>query len=82
MVAGMSGATCGSGAGVGPDEKDGRLMLPQAPRNTASVEAIPRLRIVRDLLELIMAFPRTKFRPHPPAAKRKSSVGAIKRQTP
>jgi hypothetical protein len=58
MVAGMSGATPGSGAAVGvDDEKDGRLILPHAPSNSASAEAIPRLATVRALSDLTMAFP-------------------------
>src|SRR5882672_9972937 len=62
----MSGATPGSGAAVGPDEKEGRLMLPQAARNTARAEAAPRLTTVRTLRDLIMASPRTKIPwPHP-----------------
>ena len=36
-------------------------MLPQAPRNNASAEAIPRLATVRALSDLNMAFPRDKF---------------------
>src|ERR1043166_206825 len=56
MLAGMSGATAGSGGALGPDENDGRLMLPHAPRNTAMAEAIPRLRTARVLFELIMTF--------------------------
>jgi hypothetical protein len=57
MVAGISGATAGSGGAEGPDEKDGRLMLLHAPRNTANAAAIPRLTTARVLLELIMASP-------------------------
>jgi hypothetical protein len=56
----MSGATWGSGGGVGPDEKEGRLMPLHAPRNAASAEAIPNLTIVRALLDLIMASPERK----------------------
>jgi hypothetical protein len=33
------------------------LMLPQAPRNTVSAQAIPKLATVRALTDLIMAFP-------------------------
>src|SRR3954454_5791923 len=70
MIAGMSGAVCRSGGGVGPDEKDGRLILPQAPRKLANVQAIPRLRIARVLFELIMAFPPGEGRwPHPPRSQ-------------
>jgi hypothetical protein len=62
MLAGISGATPGSGAGVGDDdENDGRLKLPQAPRNKLSAEAIPRLATVRTLSDLTMASPRQKF---------------------
>jgi hypothetical protein len=56
----MSGATGGSGGAEGPDEKEGKLMLPHAPRNTANAEAIPRLTTVRVLLELIMASPQSE----------------------
>src|SRR5205085_9798320 len=74
----MSGATAGSGGALGPDENDGRLMLPHAPRNTAMADAIPRLRTARVLFELIMTFsPNQTLRPHPSAAKRKTPVGAI-----
>jgi hypothetical protein len=72
----------GSGGALGADEKDGRLMLPHAPRNTAMAEAIPRLTIVRVLLELTMAFsPNELFGRIHPAAKRKTPAGAIMRQT-
>jgi hypothetical protein len=60
MVAGMSGATAGSGGAVGPDEKEGRLMPLHAARNAASAEAIPRLNILRAPLDLIMASPEQK----------------------
>src|SRR3954454_23271092 len=56
----MSGATCGSGGGVGPDEKEGRLTPLHAPRKTASAEAIPRLTTVRVLIDLIMISPERK----------------------
>jgi hypothetical protein len=55
----MSGATAGSGGGVGDPDNEGRLMLPHAPRNTVNAEAIPILPIVRALRDLIMASPRT-----------------------
>jgi hypothetical protein len=59
MVAGISGATPGSGAGEGVefDENDGRLMLLHAPSNIVSAEAIPRLATPRALPDLTMAFP-------------------------
>jgi hypothetical protein len=47
MVAGISGAKPGSGAAVGADENDGRLMLPHAPKNIVNAEAIPRLPTAR-----------------------------------
>jgi hypothetical protein len=48
MVAGISGATPGSGAGGGDDdENDGKLMLPHPPRNIVSAEAIARLLTAR-----------------------------------
>jgi hypothetical protein len=57
MLAGIAGATPGSGGGVDEDENDGMLMLPQAPRNTVSAQAIPRLATVRALSDLIMVSP-------------------------
>jgi hypothetical protein len=49
-----------------------------APRNAASAEAIPRLTIVRALLDLIMASPRAKIVGRiRPAAKPKTAVGAM-----
>ena len=66
MVAGISGATPGSaGSGAVFDDSDGRLMLPHAPRNIVSAEAIARLATVRALPDLIIAFPRAISRPHP-----------------
>jgi hypothetical protein len=62
MVAGISGATPGSGVAVGEeDENDGRLMLLHAPRNIVNAEAIPRLATPRALRDLTMAFPRANF---------------------
>jgi hypothetical protein len=62
MLAGISGATAGSGGVEGADEKDGRLMPPpHAPSNIVSAEAIPRLATARALSNLTMAFPRAKF---------------------
>jgi hypothetical protein len=62
MVAGISGAKPGSGAAVGvDDDNDGRLKLPQAPRNIVSAEAIPRLATVRALIDLTMTFPQARF---------------------
>jgi hypothetical protein len=53
-------------------------MLPHAPRNTASAEAIPRLTTARALLDLIMASPQAKIVDRiRPAAKRKTPVGAM-----
>ena len=53
-------------------------MLPHAPRNTASAEAIPRLTTARALLDLIMASPEAKIVDRiRPAAKRKTPVGAM-----
>jgi hypothetical protein len=57
MLAGISGTGAGSGA-EGDDEKDGRLMLLQAPRNIASAEAIPRLTTERALRDLTMVSPK------------------------
>src|SRR5260370_28017540 len=75
MVAGTSGT--GSGATDGDDENDGRLMLPHAPRNIVSAEAIPRFATARALRDITMAFPRTiRGRTHS-AAKRKTAVGAM-----
>jgi hypothetical protein len=70
MVAGISGATPGSGAGVGFDENDGRLMLLHAPRNIDNAETIPRLATVRALRDLIIESPDTDRRSVPqPSAK-------------
>jgi hypothetical protein len=78
MVAGISGTAAGSGAVVGADENDGRLMLPQAPRNIASAEAIPRLATARALHDLTRAFPQNIIRGRiRPATKRKTAVGAM-----
>jgi hypothetical protein len=66
MLAGIAGAGAGSGAGGGDDdEKLGRLMLAQAPKNIVSAEAIPRLATERTLHNLTMAFPEQNSRPHP-----------------
>jgi hypothetical protein len=62
----------GSGGGEeGDDEKDGRLMLPHAPRNIVSAEAIPRLATARTLHDLTMVSPeQIRGRTHPqPSAK-------------
>jgi hypothetical protein len=75
MVAGISGTGAGSGAAEG-DEKDGRLMLLQAPRKIVSAEAIPRLTTVRALRDLTMV-PPSNSRPHRSTAKRKTPAGAI-----
>jgi hypothetical protein len=77
MVAGISGATPGSVAGSGDDDSDGRLKLPQAPRNNASAEAIPRLATVRALIDLNMASPEKIRGRTRPAAKLKNAVGAM-----
>jgi hypothetical protein len=57
MVAGISGTAAGSGTAEG-DEKDGRLMLLQAPRKIDNAEAIPRLTTVRALRDLTMVSPK------------------------
>jgi hypothetical protein len=61
MVAGISGAKPGSGAAVGEDENDGRLMLPHAPRNSVSAEATPRLATLRALRDLTIGIPPEQF---------------------
>jgi hypothetical protein len=61
MVAGISGATPGSGSAVGDDDNEGRLMLPHAPRNIVSAEATPKLATARALGNLTMVFPPNKF---------------------
>src|SRR2546430_3106495 len=78
MVAGMSGATPGSGATLGPDD-DPKLnpVVSQPPKKTVSAETIARLATGRALHDLIMASPRTNSRPHRPAAKRKTPTGAM-----
>jgi hypothetical protein len=58
IVAGISGAGAAGSGAEGDDEKDGRLMLEQAPRNIVSAEAIPRLAIVRALHEPSMVSPK------------------------
>jgi hypothetical protein len=58
MVAGISGTGAASGPTEGDDEKDGRLVLLQAPRNIASAEAIPRLATVCALRDLTMVSPK------------------------
>jgi hypothetical protein len=78
MVAGISGATLGSGAAEGDDEKDGRLMLPHAARNIVSAEAIPRLATPRKLRNLNMISPKQMRDSSRPAAKRKTPAGAIR----
>src|ERR1700712_2496972 len=57
MVAGISGAIPGSGGAEGDDENDGRFMLPHAPRNIVSAEAMPRLTTARTLPDLTMVSP-------------------------
>src|SRR5450759_2152916 len=76
MVAGISGAASGSGAAVGADDNDGRLKLPQAPRNIVSAEAIPRLATVRTLTNLTMAFPRANSWPHPSRSQAQNCCGS------
>jgi hypothetical protein len=61
MVAGMSGATPGSGGGAELDDSDGRLMLLHAPRSIVSAEAIARLATTRAVPDPIIAFPQTSF---------------------
>jgi hypothetical protein len=58
MVAGISGTGACSGPTEGDDEKDGRLVLLQAPRNSVSAEAIPRLATVCALRDLTMVSPK------------------------
>jgi hypothetical protein len=77
MLAGISGATPGSGAAVGDEEKLGRLTLPHAPRNIVSAVAIPRLATVRALRDLTMYSPEQIRGRTRPAAKRKTAAGAM-----
>jgi hypothetical protein len=78
MVAGISGATPGSGGALGPDDdSDGRLMLLHAPRNIVSAEAIARLATTRALPDPIIAFPPSIFGRTRPAANRKTPAGAM-----
>src|SRR3954451_9599415 len=65
MVAGISGATPGSGSGAELDDSDGRLMLLHAASEIVSADAIVRLEIVRALRELIIVFPRVNPWPLP-----------------
>jgi hypothetical protein len=65
MVAGISGATPGSGGAAEGEDNDGRLMLPHAPRNIVSADAIPRWATVRALHDLTMASPEQNSWPLP-----------------
>jgi hypothetical protein len=58
MLAGISGASAGSGAAAGADddENDGRLKLPHPPTNSVSAEATPRLATARALVDLTIVF--------------------------
>src|SRR5215203_6798051 len=78
IVAGISGATPGSVATPGLDD-DPKLkpVVSQPPKKTVSAATIARLATGRALRDLIMASPRTNSRPHRPAAKRKTSTGAM-----
>src|SRR5262249_43444816 len=79
MVAGTSGATPGSAAGV--DElRLGRLMLPHPPRATVSDAITEKLAIVRAYPKLAMAFPRITFGRTRHTANRKTAVGATTTQ--
>jgi hypothetical protein len=75
IVAGTSGTAGGSGAAEGADEEEneGRLKLPQAPKDIASAAAIPSLPAARALGDLIMAFPRTIRGRTPPQPSAKLS---------
>jgi hypothetical protein len=66
MLAGISGATPGSGwtSELG-DVSDGKLMLLHPPRNIVSAEAIARLATTRTLPDPIIAFPPSNIWPHP-----------------
>src|SRR3954454_19032161 len=77
MVAGMSGATPGSGGGGELDVSDGRLMLLHAPRNIVSAEAIARLATTRTVPDPIIASPQASFGRSRPAANRKTRAGAM-----
>ncbi len=52
-------------------------MLPHAPRNIVSAEAIPRLATARTLHDLTMVSPEQIRGRTRPAAKRKTPVGAM-----
>src|SRR6185503_17388063 len=79
MVDGISGTGAGSGADVGDEENDGRLVLLHAPKSIASAEASPRLAVSRALREPTMSPPSiSAFVPQPSApAKRKTRDGAM-----
>src|SRR5713226_6667903 len=77
MVAGMSGATPGSGATGADDDPKLNPVVSQPPKKTVSAATIARLATGRALHDLIMASPeqipgRTRH-----AAKRKTSTGAM-----
>jgi hypothetical protein len=77
MVAGISGATPGSGAGSVFVDIDGRLKLLHAPRNSVSAEAVASLTTVCALsIPIIPHSPRIS-RLQRPAAKRKTLAGAM-----
>jgi hypothetical protein len=76
-VAGISGAGAASGGAEGDDEKDGKLMLEQAPRNIASAEATPRLASARASDEPTIFSPKQNPGRSHPAAKRKTLAGAM-----
>jgi hypothetical protein len=77
MLAGISGATPGSGGTSGLDVSDGRLKLLHAPRNIVSADAIARLATTRALPDPIIAFPRAISGRTRPAANRKTPAGAM-----
>jgi hypothetical protein len=78
MVAGISGATLGSGGGSELDDRDGKLIPPpHAPRKIVSADAIARLATVRALTDLIIAFPRAIPGRTRHAANRKTPAGAM-----
>jgi hypothetical protein len=56
-VAGIAGATPGSGGGAEDEENEGMLTLPHAPRNIVSAQAIPRLATARAPSDLTMVSP-------------------------
>src|SRR5256885_3327879 len=78
MVAGISGATPGSGATVGlEDDPKLKPVVSQPPRKIVSAETIAKLAAGRALRDLFMASPEQTPGRSRPAANRKTPTGAM-----